>query len=306
MKKLISARIYPEPKFEDKLNITFRVTEKCNHSCYYCGWHDNTIPLLPREDILFMFSEIKKNTCKKKYDIFLTGGEPTIYPDFIDLVNNIDKLFDGKTHFSIQSNTNLSPKFYEEITSQEISNKIKFSASFQYHQVKDLDKWKQNIKILNKANCLSNVDLLLERQNVNEIKNMFHHLRNEGIETVLVPIDEDPTAKDDYGDLMNLQGTMGYVYEYKYDDGSIEYIDDVDVKMKKLNQYILMKCDAGYQNIVLSANGDISICSTHYESYTRTKVNLYKNPEELYKITSRPQLCLWKTCQCEYWLKKTR
>lgn len=306
LKKLISAKIYPEPEFEDKLSVTFRVTEKCNHSCFYCGWHDNSVPLLPKEEIMFMFSQIKKYSCKEKYDLFLTGGEPTIYPDFIDLLNDLDMLFDGKTWFSIQSNTNLSPRFYEQLVAQNYSKKLKISASYQNHQVQDKEKWKQNIKTLNDNKCLANVDLLLERQNVNEVKNMFYHLKEEGIETVLVPIDEDPTAKDDYQDLMDIQGTMGHVYEYKYDDGSTQYINDVDVKMQKLNEYMFMKCDAGYQNIVLSANGDVSICSTHYESMTRKKINLYKDPESLFKLTSKPQVCLWKTCQCEYWLKKTR
>lgn len=68
--------------------IAFHLTDSCNLNCFNCHWFSDIITgstiLQPTDYINFINKHIDNIR-----DIRLTGGEPTLYPYFLELVNNI-------------------------------------------------------------------------------------------------------------------------------------------------------------------------------------------------------------------------
>lgn len=93
MLKIISSIKYKIIKsmmfFDQKHTVTFHLTDKCNIRCKDCHWFSQPInppdKLIDYRDYL---NWIDKNKKMIRF-IKLSGGEPTLYPDFLNLVNNI-------------------------------------------------------------------------------------------------------------------------------------------------------------------------------------------------------------------------
>ncbi len=89
-------------KFERPIiSLRISITNRCNVKCFYCH-HDGIIPqkyeMTPEE--IMRISQVAKNIGIIK--IRLSGGEPLIRKDIIDIVNSISKI--GFTDVSITTN----------------------------------------------------------------------------------------------------------------------------------------------------------------------------------------------------------
>lgn len=91
--------------------LRFLVTQQCNYKCLFChgeGLQSNKINKLTPDDIAFLFY-----IAKKYYDIktaTLTGGEPLLRADIIDIVDN---LYDMGCYITITTNGYLLNKYFE-------------------------------------------------------------------------------------------------------------------------------------------------------------------------------------------------
>ncbi|KQC11225.1 MAG: hypothetical protein APR62_10310 [Smithella sp. SDB] len=75
--------------FYQKHTITFHLTDKCNMRCENCHWFSQPINYTDKIiDYKNYLKWINKNKKKIRF-IKLSGGEPTLYPDFLNLINNI-------------------------------------------------------------------------------------------------------------------------------------------------------------------------------------------------------------------------
>lgn len=264
------------------------------------------MPFMDKKEVLFMFSQIKKYVNKSQYEFYFTGGEPTIYPGFKDLLDDIWEMYEGKCGFQIQSNTTRPLEWYEDLLDRQYKEKIHISSSYQNHQVKDKEGWFKNIEFLHKHGILDNIDFMLEEEGFDEIIQAFKRLDGNGYTIQMNFVNYKRTLADKYAEIFKEDENLGEDYLLKYSDGTEEIVPHTMVRTSTKNNFKMMKCDAGYRNIVVETNGDVSICYTHIKSATLPRINLYKDPEKLTKLTSRPQICLWSTCDCEIWLDKWR
>lgn len=72
-----------------KYTVTFHLTDKCNIRCKDCHWFSQ--PINTSDKIIHYrnyLDWINKNIKMIRF-IKLSGGEPTLYPDFLNLINNI-------------------------------------------------------------------------------------------------------------------------------------------------------------------------------------------------------------------------
>jgi organic radical activating enzyme len=75
--------------FNQKHTVTFHLTDQCNIRCKDCHWFSQPINSSDRIiDYMNYLNWININIKKIKF-IKLSGGEPTLYPDFLNLINNI-------------------------------------------------------------------------------------------------------------------------------------------------------------------------------------------------------------------------
>ncbi len=98
------------------LYYLLELTEKCNNNCYYCYniWkkegHTCVKKELTTEEWLFVIVKLQQETdCKT---IALTGGEPTLRPDFLQIVEFINNL--GIKPVLITNGTGMKKEFIAE------------------------------------------------------------------------------------------------------------------------------------------------------------------------------------------------
>jgi len=92
---------------KDYLNITWFIDRRCNLQCSYCKTHtteqDSFFADYSPEEINEMFRTIHDRT-EKKLNIQITGGEPFMFPKFIEIVS----LLSEYSKLTIQTNLTLS------------------------------------------------------------------------------------------------------------------------------------------------------------------------------------------------------
>ena len=143
----------------DIFYINLSLTNYCNYQCSYCCAE---IPPVNKTSI-FESQETIINTLNrlfnfnyKKYFIILTGGEPTIYPNFLDIVKYINSI-EKTIYLNIISNGSRSCNYYEELF-KSVSNIKHFTLRISIHleyanieHIKDIiilaNKYKKNILI---------------------------------------------------------------------------------------------------------------------------------------------------------------
>lgn len=109
-------------KFDNKIRLY--LTLECNLKCSYCvnDCHGD-IPkgLFSTVSAEKWFTAINR----EKRDLIITGGEPTLYPELIELINGIDP----KIHIKLYSNLMWSPKVMERYTT-EVTRDVELYLSF--------------------------------------------------------------------------------------------------------------------------------------------------------------------------------
>lgn len=119
--------LYPRKNEPHKVFFTWQITYSCNYKCTYChapkhGKQDavNTVILSKEEwvkiwdDIYYMYGECEIN---------ISGGEPSIYPNFFGIVKEITK------KHKVEIVTNLSFNIEQSICGLN-PERVRFAASF--------------------------------------------------------------------------------------------------------------------------------------------------------------------------------
>lgn len=153
------------------------LTGACNFSCKYCnGLKGNTdIDLLKR----FI------NQYQIKY-IHLTGGEPTLYPDIIELCNLIKTKdielglsTNGSADFSLYKKLNID-KF--SISLDDYDNDILLNRGYRY-----VEKIKDNIQRLSNQYYV-NIGLVIDSININRIESIIYYILKLGVADIKLSI----------------------------------------------------------------------------------------------------------------------
>ncbi|MBN2236148.1 MAG: radical SAM protein, partial [Bacteroidales bacterium] len=104
-------------RFNRKINyLRISVTDRCNLRCVYCMPAEG-VDLMPHKEIL-SFEEIVEFTKKAVADgvnkVRLTGGEPLVRNDIVELVRQIGTI-EGITDFAMTTNGTFLPKYAKQL-----------------------------------------------------------------------------------------------------------------------------------------------------------------------------------------------
>lgn len=231
--------------------MNWEITQQCNFECEYCS-NSNTVNKTnpPR---VYTPSEIATffNQTGKEWLILITGGEPFLYPDFVNVCKVLSLI-----HF-LQITTNLSSvdvyEFADTIAPEKIFN---ISASFHYYYRSSENEKKEFIKkchYLLERNFKLITNLIAYPPLISIVENDIAMLESEGIDTML------------FG-FRGIYGGKRYPYEYNADELELlkKYaIDDTELKIatNSLNYYGYY-CEAGSHYFSMKENGDIGRCFT--------------------------------------------
>lgn len=154
--------------------ITFRITSRCNYNCKYC-LAPNNIPELELDKLKRIFACLSKNGAGA---ILLTGGEPTIREDFVEIVKEIRK---NKLNIFLDTNGSFFFK-YKDIIDNNISV-LGLPIDFEDASYRDLNQIKEIIKILEyyknkKIKPIIRIGTVVTKDNFKELERIGDILKN--------------------------------------------------------------------------------------------------------------------------------
>jgi len=132
-------------RIERKVRFTWNIVYDCNYRCSYCFFNGKWEEYGKRNIYLSVDEWMKHwNRIYERYGccfILITGGEPFIYPNFIELIKKLSQI-----HYPINISSNASGDlgaFVEQINPERLSLSISFQPEFQ-----NLENFLQKAKFL--------------------------------------------------------------------------------------------------------------------------------------------------------------
>jgi len=172
------------------LSITWFIGKRCNYDCSYCApWvHDNYSSHIKKDKIFYSIDQIQNfaSFCNKQFKINITGGEPFVHPNFIEILKYI-KLQNKLTQLSVVTNGSLPLHTYIEstkyLTNLTVSLHLEQSLSV-------IESTVQKILDLNRIkNIFLNVNLMMLPGKLNLVKDLIQTFDNNKVKFVLRKID---------------------------------------------------------------------------------------------------------------------
>lgn len=260
-------------KTENIIIVDWGVSNVCNYACSYCPprTHEGTYPFMPIEDILDFSGRIVdhyvKNLGKEVYFLY-TGGEVTLYNDFITLIRS-QKENGNKVCIS----TNGSRK----LIFWETAKKYLFQASLSYHvEFTDLDHFINVINLI-KSDVYTHVNIMVQPDYFQECLDAAYRVLNETddvtidlqivLKDFIEPYPYTPVQREliieankDINSklkLKRIRDSYRGLMKLKFRDGSEELIKPGDVLTQNMHTWQGWKCYIGLEILVVDINGDI-------------------------------------------------
>jgi len=292
------------------INVGIRITRKCNMKCMYCN-----IQSVEREDLtLDEWKEavkiIKEIGAKQ---IVILGGEPTMYPYIVELVDFIVN--------DLNIECNLTTNAFENF---EISKKLLDVGLTSLGVSVDNLEIKKSISPLKSKNGLKLIDFLLSncnncnitnytvlsKNNINEVLDLIEFMDNKNISTYILPFHwgnegtfEHRKNNEKYAfitddDIKNYCLVIDKIIDMKNKGykikNSIEFLKESKKYIKNLN----WKC-SGLSELRIDSDGKLVCCCDRIGnvnnefSIFNLKNNLPKFFEQREADASKCNGCLW-------------
>jgi len=227
--------------------FTWDIHYKCNFRCPYCwfykGWAEaarRNIYLSPEKWVVHWERIYRKYGC---VHIEITGGEPFIYPNFIELVKFLS------TIHTVKVTTNVSGDV--ESFAREI-NPDRVNLDFNFHPLFiDLDTFIKKVLILKRAGFKGGICYLAYPPQMRQIDSVRRRIEEAGINFALAAF---------WGEYAGKQYPESYTEEEREfmqpflgDNNRITYHLNSESPRGKL-------CNSGYKYAGVHANGDVVRC----------------------------------------------
>lgn len=117
------------PYYINRFDLTLDYGKKCNFDCAYCSLetHDNFSKFLSLDKIELLFKELNFSENSNGY-IFITGGEPTLSKELLDLVDLAWKYKFKKV--KLNSNGTASVRLYKALIEKDVKITVTFHEEF--------------------------------------------------------------------------------------------------------------------------------------------------------------------------------
>ena len=292
MSRLGFVTISPSPKkttHENKPPIrvaSIEITEKCNLRCRYCygAFAPEKSTSLNYGEAAKLFKVLKERNVKT---LELTGGEPSVNPDFDKILDEACKLFKMVT---IMTNAVVLRPSTLQIYKKH-HNKVGFSISIDgfSDETNDFQRGVRNtfqrtlnniIRIKNNVNPhFLRVVYMLTNENIDEVDKFFDHLLSHGIMNLMVSVPENVekgrTYKLSDGCMMSDRKSRSRnMLEAKIMQLGEKYSKRINTIIDRLGTHgirvanAIPSCGAGWTTLSFQANGNVQPCNMMGSEWT--------------------------------------
>ena len=180
--------LWGEKKMENKIvNVGIRLTRQCNMKCTYCNIQNTVRSDLTLDNWKKAIDIIKSLGAK---EIVILGGEPTLYPNIVELVEYITH--DAKLKCSLTTNAYGNFELVKELLNHGL-NYIGVSVdNLNFKNSISPLKSKNGLKLIDYLrNIFSNPNIInytvLNKNNVNSIIELIKYMNNKNVSTYILP-----------------------------------------------------------------------------------------------------------------------
>ncbi|MBU4580790.1 radical SAM protein [Patescibacteria group bacterium] len=231
----------PETK-KERYFASWVMTDMCNFNCEYCSRRTKgKINPLPINKIV---KTLKKT--KKPWIIGMTGGEPFLYPNFVELCQELTK------NYKIALDTNLSlnkkvKEFVNTINPERVEYIYISTHILEREKRNEVEEFIKNLLLLKAKKFNFSVNYIIHPTLIKRFKKDYNYFKSKGIKLNPKPL------KGEYN---------GKTYPESYSEQEKRMILGYDLKAStKLPFYCKgMKCKAGNTFILIQPDGTVTRC----------------------------------------------
>ncbi len=299
----------------NNMQVYWGVTNNCNLNCHYCTKYKEEE--FYNLDYISYIIEFINNLSSIKDRIFLKmfGGEPTIHPNIVDILKNINSSIDVE----LQTNLTIDTPLLVNIINTK--NVDVFSVSLHYG-LTNRNTFFKNLNTLFNYRFSYNYDILLnlmyeenygelvakDYQTYNRLSKLipnfsvrinlvYHNVKNEYDYDTIAWAN---TTRKRFG---QKDRSINIVFE----DGAVEQDSFLYVRNMNYNKYRGMKCSCLKHTIYIDSNGDVYPCQTYFRQLNKKYGNILHDRNMLSKLVDEEYVvCEAETCDCELDIPKWR
>ena len=273
----------------------------CNYNCSYCWPYARSSTPDHQEFKIYTnaIDEIKRQARENGFDKFhfsFSGGEPTAYKKFIDLIKHYED-YESK-YLSIHMTSNCSPAkrwWTRWLDATHVMDRRSITASF-HAEFANEKEFGDKLLYLQDNDVLVTINQVMVPEHWEEYYERCKRFSDRGLHVTLKP-QSDPTASfvvDGYTEaqkeILRTENQQDGYQVALYDAKGIEYWID---QAERLNAYGFNKfkgwmCNSGYQSCIIRSNEVKRAYSCHDEPLGTL--------EEGFKLFNAPMPCITPTC----------
>lgn len=194
------------PVNADPFVVTWDIGRRCNFDCSYCPAHrhDNFSSHASLQELkctaefLFQYIEtMSEHRINKDFHVSFTGGEPTVNPNFIDLVSYIHSRYNAayKDKFNLHLSLTTNGAMGEKMAASVIENFDYITVSYHCEAHDSLKKQVvTRIEDFFKAGVNIKVNVMFHAEHFDECKTLCDNLKAQGIKFIPRTIGDDPDS----------------------------------------------------------------------------------------------------------------
>lgn len=268
--------------FRNHNMVTWIVNEKCNFHCDYCVQWQNFGQKLEPISINKLSESL--NALQKEWVIHITGGEPFLEKNIIDICNEVTK-----KHY-LALNTNLSlPRVFDFADNIDPARTLFVSAGAHIAEREKRDPklsaFIEKILYLQKKRFNIIVNYVTHPINFNRIKSDIAYLESKGVQKARIKM---------------FRGIhKGKYYPYSFTSDDIKFMESMEAEypefeiLRKSHKFYRQLCRAGQIFFIMDRDGNLKRCSSLYRNYGNFL-------EKSIKYDPKPRPCPLKRCTCPY------
>lgn len=183
-------------------SVYLEINNFCNSNCIYCYNDCRNNDYIKIDKFKMLVERVKQIGIKT---IILTGGEPTIHPKFLEIIDILEKnnMKFGMSTNAINVNDTIIKKFKDNKAFIQVS--IDTTDANDYKKIRGVDRLKlvlQNIEKMIKDNINLDVGIVLSNETIKTLEKTIRELSEMGVQTIHAEeIKDVGFAKEKYNDL---------------------------------------------------------------------------------------------------------
>lgn len=255
--------------------FTWNIHYACNYRCPYCFFEGKWVEYKKRN--IYLSVEQWLGYWDRIYKLYgrcytlITGGEPFIYPNFIDLIDELSQI-----HYPINISTNASGNI-ESFVKRINSGRVSLSVSFQPY-FDNLDLFLEKVKFLKESGFNGCINLVAYPPFIKDLEYYTKKFNSIGQDLKIIPF---------WGNYED----RGYPFAYTSYEKEIIGIDDTWFNKVRKKGSI---CPAGYNSALIFPDGKVARCGQIGE---KMLIGSFFDPE--FKLLDEQLPCDADFCPCD-------